>query len=488
MITTVWAASLGLVKRWQHIRQVLAPLEAMGAIVTPRPSANPLFGGLESVTTIDLKRTNIRDEDLSKFHHFRRLERLYLPGTAIGSRGLKYLKQNRSLRRLSLWDCSGVGDSSLQHLADLPNLEVLDIHNTRVSAQGIEQVTRFPALEHLTFSPRFSTYKLDWCCGELIQTLANRRMHVSIVGPMFLRNVTDDDLARLANFDVQRVDGVHIADSKLTAKGIDKLQHMSGALSFRSCPLSSSVLDSIRFKNRNRLEFYDSQITPLDLANHLGNRCRELDVAKERCDFYIGQSRRHGRIRIDGSARDFNSEMLRAVPGLRHLECDSECNSYVLSALEEVQPSIHLQIALSADESGVEFWKAIERIPSLTGLEVWNATAEPPRFTTRHQLRHLSLRSYVGPLRKLKPTKEIFQQIGQLSELEWLWLTHSQRAGAEIAPLSRLPKLRFLRLSQIDATAIPILSTLSIEHLSITAAMGAETKSDLRDLPYKVTF
>jgi len=53
--------------------------------------------------------------------------------------GLDCLRQLRFIDELSLWD-TGVTDRAIQHLADLPSLENLDVRGTRITRAGAERL------------------------------------------------------------------------------------------------------------------------------------------------------------------------------------------------------------------------------------------------------------------------------------------------------------------------------------------------------------
>jgi hypothetical protein len=75
------------------------------------------------------------------------LETLAINGTAVGNAGLAVLKPCKGLRDLNLQDTK-VNDDGMAHLAELTNLETLNISNNReITNEGVKHLANLPKLK-----------------------------------------------------------------------------------------------------------------------------------------------------------------------------------------------------------------------------------------------------------------------------------------------------------------------------------------------------
>ena len=69
--------------------------------------------------------------------------------------GLQYVKSVKGIRRLRLWTPL-LDDAALTYVAELPNLEILDIEGTAIEGAGLEKLKGLQKLDMLVLGPRTS--------------------------------------------------------------------------------------------------------------------------------------------------------------------------------------------------------------------------------------------------------------------------------------------------------------------------------------------
>lgn len=114
----------------------------------------PYISLQKNVVSLHLEGTKIKDSDLTYIATLPKLERLYLDRTAVTDAGMKHISNMNTLERLSL-DQTGVGDKGI---AQLPrqNLRELSLSNTHVRADGLAALGKFPKLKHLELGAYYS--------------------------------------------------------------------------------------------------------------------------------------------------------------------------------------------------------------------------------------------------------------------------------------------------------------------------------------------
>ena len=100
------------------------------------------------IIAIDWHRAPINNLDLELLTEIPTLQRLYLSGTKIDSRGWMYLSTLPNLERLALWK-TPFGDEDLQYLAHAKHLRVLDLSETTITGSGLSQLVGCQSLERL---------------------------------------------------------------------------------------------------------------------------------------------------------------------------------------------------------------------------------------------------------------------------------------------------------------------------------------------------
>lgn len=110
------------------------------------------LGKLPNLQSIHLGSSQVGDRGLAALAKLPRLERLSMQRNKITDAGLPALAGSRTLK--SLWiggleEQSAISDAGLVHLANLPQLEELDLQNTRVTPAGLTPLQKLPKLKWL---------------------------------------------------------------------------------------------------------------------------------------------------------------------------------------------------------------------------------------------------------------------------------------------------------------------------------------------------
>ena len=106
---------------------------------------------VSNVLAVGLNCKSATDETLEQIANLRGLEVLDLTNSLITDRGLKHLGGLRRLKYLRL-DGTNTTDAGLAELRNLTNLETLDIRNTKVTERGLVSIDRMKRLKELLLS------------------------------------------------------------------------------------------------------------------------------------------------------------------------------------------------------------------------------------------------------------------------------------------------------------------------------------------------
>jgi hypothetical protein len=113
-----------------------------------------LIGKLRGVRMLSLSSPNVSDAGLHELRSWRLLH-LDLDNCQITDEGIQHLRECAELKQLKSLDLSGtaVGDKTAQQLAsEFPQLQHLDLSETRVTSQGIVHLAKLRNLRDLSFS------------------------------------------------------------------------------------------------------------------------------------------------------------------------------------------------------------------------------------------------------------------------------------------------------------------------------------------------
>ena len=172
--------------------------------------------------TLMLGSTNITDSGLQFFSNLKQLEDLDLYNTQITDAGIRHLVPLKSLRRLVLSKHAYnktkdlLTDKSVHYLAQLPNLEYLDLNYGCLTDLSAPEIAKLPKLKFLhAFGPNLLT---DSGFGHLAK----------IKSLEFLRTEsdanTDESLALLAR--LPNLKELSLSCRKITGKGLSEIANM----------------------------------------------------------------------------------------------------------------------------------------------------------------------------------------------------------------------------------------------------------------------
>lgn len=91
-----------------------------------------------NVIALDLDSPSVTNAILAEVRHLPAVRRLFISGTTITSNGLEVLKDMPNLRHLYIQGT--IDDKSMEYVAAIPQLELLDIQNAHVSNAGLSHL------------------------------------------------------------------------------------------------------------------------------------------------------------------------------------------------------------------------------------------------------------------------------------------------------------------------------------------------------------
>jgi hypothetical protein len=104
---------------------------------------------LEQLEVLDLREAPLTDRGVTKLNQLRNLQSLDLCSTRVSAKGIAALSQLPQLRQLKLWQAKGIDDTAVPHFLAMPQLEVLEIPETNVTAGGLFELSKSKTLNHL---------------------------------------------------------------------------------------------------------------------------------------------------------------------------------------------------------------------------------------------------------------------------------------------------------------------------------------------------
>jgi hypothetical protein len=104
---------------------------------------------LTTITSLNLARSNVTDDDLRFLSCCRNLESLSLSRTRLSSHGLSHLATLDRLQHLDLSLVRTLDPAGLASLSDLRNLRGLDLSHTRVDTRVVPYLITLPSLQEL---------------------------------------------------------------------------------------------------------------------------------------------------------------------------------------------------------------------------------------------------------------------------------------------------------------------------------------------------
>ncbi len=185
------------------------------------------------------------------------IEELNLTGAQLTDEGLELIYRFQRLTKLSLGSCSHLSPTALEKwLANLPyNIEELDLANTRLTLEGLLQVSRCQGLKKLSIRkcsslPSQATCYIRWKLPEgLIFTDA-----APCTIPIEKSDLIPPKMIRLTSCELSSADL-----NKLLSLFSDTIEE----LCISNTKLTDEVLEHIaRFQGLKRLSLYDSYLSP----------------------------------------------------------------------------------------------------------------------------------------------------------------------------------------------------------------------------------
>lgn len=134
-------------------------------------AAIPALPHLDSITSIEISRVNLTDEQLEIIGKKTDIIRLELQDCGVDDEDLAYLSDLQNVSSLRL-DQNLITDAGLRHLADMKRLHVLSLQATRISGPGLDTIEHFPNLTELNLN---GTPIDDEGLNHLIQTKSRLR-------------------------------------------------------------------------------------------------------------------------------------------------------------------------------------------------------------------------------------------------------------------------------------------------------------------------
>lgn len=192
--------------------------------------------GLTTLTTLDLRDTQIGDAELVHVKGLTGLETLNLRHTRVSDAGLVHLKGLRRLKWLCL-EFTSVTDAGLVHVLGFSELNNLYLGGSRVAGPGLAQLKKLPQLTYLSLQ------------------------HLK-VGDEAARY-----LAELSRLETLGLDDTLVTDAGLAH--LEKLTHLK-VLWLTNCKVTDSGLKHVKkLTNLTRLEIKGTQVTDQGVADLL---------------------------------------------------------------------------------------------------------------------------------------------------------------------------------------------------------------------------
>jgi serine/threonine-protein kinase len=170
----------------------------------------PFISLQKNVVSIHLDNTKIKDNDLTYIATMPKVERLYLDKTAVTDAGIKHLTNMTTLEKLSV-EHTSVGDKGIAAIPSA-NLHDLFLTGTRVSAEGLTTISKFPKLQHLEigeYSPKGEKNFLALAAAKQLEWLDLKDSEIAVEDL--------DEVAQIASLRKLVLSGCKIEDGAITA-------------------------------------------------------------------------------------------------------------------------------------------------------------------------------------------------------------------------------------------------------------------------------
>jgi F-box/leucine-rich repeat protein 14 len=95
---------------------------------------------MKNIASLGFGYTGLTDDDLAHLKELSKLRIFYLMGNPISDKGLASVAAMTNLTTLNLDRCPAITDAGLDHLRVLKKLELIDMRNTKVTADGVKKL------------------------------------------------------------------------------------------------------------------------------------------------------------------------------------------------------------------------------------------------------------------------------------------------------------------------------------------------------------
>ncbi|MEO1528370.1 MAG: hypothetical protein AAFX06_23345 [Planctomycetota bacterium] len=380
------------------------------------------------------------------------LQRLDIPQSSVGEKGFREIARLSKLKQLVVSGTKTFDARSLDVLADLPDLEFLDIHDTGLGGADLRSLAEFPSLNGLVFSmPLTSWSTKDWSDPATLEALRGIRS-LEPVGACCLRDLSDKHLEQIAAMDTSRLVSLWFCDSRFTAVGCEKLRGIKlQTLTFDQCQIDHNAIGALRHEDIVQLNlrndsFSDSKrlFAVTEYLNDLGT----VSISKNGVTFLCrlannaGFDVRASVVWTHPIPRDlFKTWFDQGVDRIRL--GDGKFHRTNLESLASLDPPLTYLTTIADDDD----WGIIRRMTNLKRLSVWSEKFGALHFTERHQLKSLTVAGG-GQL-----TDDDFHEISKLKRLERLLVNSTQRQDKDVrSKLESLSNLKYFncRVSQVN--------------------------------------
>lgn len=167
------------------------------------------------------------------------LENLYIHGADIDDNTLAIISNIKTLKSLTLMGCAGQSDEGYQKLADLPNLESLDLRHTGVTDEGLDKLSTAKNIQYLDV----------WRCG----------------------NLTPSALSNLAKF--PKLNNLSLAKSGIETGSLQDLPKLKNLKYLTLAKIPENFPALLKKTKITSLHFYQAEdITDKDILNLAANK------------------------------------------------------------------------------------------------------------------------------------------------------------------------------------------------------------------------
>jgi internalin A len=372
---------------------------------------------------LNLSSGNTSNEQLISLQAHPNLYSLSLDGFANGEACLTAIREQTSLRFLSVVDC-GLTDDQLSQLTKLPHLETLDLRRTRINGPGLA------ALKSLT---ELKSLEIDMTADQFHALKTNQLVHLLPIAHGENRTTAAND-EEITELELNGFYGYPVTNQMLLK--IDRLT------SLRELSLIESQVDNEAIPQLIRLQ-----------------RLQKLNLERSRIDDEA--------LRILANARALNllvlDETKITADGLRHLEKLEHLTEVRLNRCKLDDTSLHI----------------LGTLAHLNRLEIGATEIRFEHNTVPGLFRKLEHLNVNGS----QVTDSGIANIAQLPELNWLDLTRCRISNEGLKSLAACRKLEvlYLNLTPIsDKDLLPLSSIESLRVLSLNST--AITDVGLRHL------